>query len=292
VSGGTIVGSQFEVYAPLERVTIVTPLGIRFWDALLDAPVRDGLDVTARPLGQRAGGTAAFRTASGIYAFRGLPGLHDVEYPAGDALASPLPGRRFVVEVADRQRRFLPAVFGVDLPYSGIFPTGTLGASVPGRPPGFYLFSAPTRPVTPAAAAVRATLVDLDGAPAAYAVLTVQAPGGATWYGLADERGCAAVLFPYPTFTAGAGLASPLADTRQRWPVSVRVYYAPATLETPPGSALPDLRSILSQPAAVIWATPVGQALDHLPLELVFGQELVLRTGDSATLIAGPASPL
>jgi len=94
VSGGTIVGSQFEVYAPLERVTIVTALGIRFWDALLDAPVRDGLDVTARPLGQRAGGTVAFRTASGIYAFRGLPGLHDVEYPAGDALASPLKRRR------------------------------------------------------------------------------------------------------------------------------------------------------------------------------------------------------
>ena len=110
----------------LEQTTVFTLLGIRFWDAVRDAQVRDSLLVTARPViaasppGIAASRPAirAFPTGSGVYAFQGLPGLHDIERPAenGVSTTSPPIQRRFFVEVRDEQKRVIPMVFGVELP--------------------------------------------------------------------------------------------------------------------------------------------------------------------------------
>lgn len=287
----------FDVRTPLERLTIFTPLGIRFWDAAWSTQVSEGLTVTARPQGTRQAVAYAFRTASGVYAFQGLPGLRAVEYPPQDTdpFGSPPATRCFVVEVTDQERRFLPMVLSVELPYRGIFPTGTLGSPLGHRLPGVYLFSSPTRPAVPSLAVVRAQLVDaVTHQPAAHALMTVRASGQAVAYGLADERGGIAVLFPYPAFTAmvgGSPPGTPLATGGlQHWEVSIGVRYEPAVLTIPPGATLPDLRSTVSQAPGVIWATVASQPSSLLSAELIFGQELVLRTDETSVLLIGAAA--
>jgi hypothetical protein len=296
-----LIEQILESSSPLERVTIFTPLGIRFWDPVQDAQVRDGLIVTAYPEGTHRNGTRAFRTLSGVYAFRGLSGLHDVEYPDdGFPDASPPVAARFIIQVFDERRRFLPVVFGADLPYYGVYPTN-LPLSPPGDGlPGFYLFSAPTRPGTPALAVVRAQLVERVDAvarrPAAHAVLEVEVAGGRVWYGVADERGSVAVLFPYPTFTIATGLASPVAlpptPPPQTWDLHVRVRYDPAALSFSNGFQIPDLHSVFDQSPGDLWSTAVaqpGQPISQMSAELIFGRELVMRTDGGSTLLVSSA---
>ena len=210
-----------------ERQTIFTPLGIRFWDPATDAQIGDGLRVRAWPDGATEPVRDAFRTGSGIYAFQGLPGLRDVEYPTGGGTASPPAAQRFVVSVEDQQRRFLPTVMRVDAPFYGIYPTAG-AASPPGRQPArrLSLFSA---------------LADGDCAwrrcgpiwcasppaqPAAYAVLELDVEDSGIWHGIADERGCVAVFFPVPPFQATLGSSPPgpqAPPQEQQWQVTARV---------------------------------------------------------------------
>jgi hypothetical protein len=284
-----------------DRLTIFTPLGIRFWDPALDIQVNEGLTVTARPLDSRSRTTSAFRTTSGIYAFQGLPGLRAVEYPLGQPLPerSPPATTRFLVEARDEMRRFLPVAFAVSLPYPGIFPTGSLHGLPAGGPPGFYLFAAPTRPVPATLAVVRAQLVEHGTGSrekaARHAVMEVQGPDGQIGYGLSDERGCATVLFPYPTFSSHSGavsLSPPGTDGRQRWTLSIGIRYAPDALRFAPASSLPELRSIFNQGSGTIWPGPTAspeQPVSRLSAELIFGEELVLKSAGEATLLISPA---
>ena len=174
----------------IERQTIFTPLGIRFWDPATDRQIAHGLRVRAWPDGAVEPVRTAFRSASGVYAFQGLPGLRAVEYPpANGGAASPPAAQRFVVAVEDEQRRFLPATLRVDAPFEGIYPTA-LPASPPGAAlPGLYLFSAPWRSAA-GLAAVRADLVRRStGQPAAHAVLELEVEESGVWHGIADPRG-------------------------------------------------------------------------------------------------------
>lgn len=321
-----MIEAIFDIQNRLEQTTVFTPLGIRFWDQVRDTQVSDSLMVIARPAtivqGSPPAGsppdfylysatagsvTTAFRTASGVYAFQGLPGLHDVEYPVGELAleASPPNKRYFIIEVKDEQRRFLPTVFGVELPldYRGVFLNGIspltessppIGSPPFSSPPGFYLFSAPTRATAPGLAAVRGCLVEASTErPAAYAVLEVQV-NGKTWYGVADERGCVAVLFPYPTFINTPGLSPPdtlriLPLQQQKWELTIRVRFNPDTLYFPLGEKnSPDLRTILKQSPGVIWRacpqSPIAELpVEELSLNLVFGRELVLQTANLST---------
>jgi hypothetical protein len=295
--------STGEAWRSVERVSIVAPLGIRFWDPAFDVQVSDGLTVTAYPAGSWRPATSAFCTPGGVYAFQLLPGLHDIEYPQGDPVSpGSLPAiSRFLIEVTDTASRFLPVVFLVDAPFSGIFPTDVPQAAGATAPPGFYLFSAPTRAGSPLTALVRAQLSErLDQTnerPAAYAVMEIGTPAGNDWIGLADDRGAVALLFPYPTFTgvsnAAASLLPSAALVQQSWPVDVRVRYQPSALSFPPGSTLPELRSVLAQGPAAIWtqrASPPGQALASLSATLVYGQELTMRSAQESVLLVGLGS--
>lgn len=284
---------RFERTAALESLRIVTPLGVRFWDPTLNAQISDGLRVTAYPPEDPRRVVAAVRAPSGVYAFHHLPGLRALEYPgAADPLASPPPTRAFIIQAIDGRRRFLPAAFSVQAPFQGVFPTGLQPGAA--RPPGVYLFSAPTRPVTLNLAVVRARLMTNIGAalqPAAHAVLEIRTPRNQLWYGLADEQGGVAVVFPYPIFTAApvGGVASPPPLRRQQWALRIRARYDPGLLTWPPGSPRPDLPSILRQPLGSLWRnrqTPVGQWI--IPLR--FGEELTLRTEAESILLISPAS--
>src|SRR5262245_26635806 len=203
--------SLFATLAPLEKFARYTPFGIRCWDLAAHVAVTTGLDVTARPPGQLQLARCAFQTLSGVYAFRDLPGLRrleasDPELPAGvhPIEGSPPVAGRFVIEVRDSRQRFLPVTFQVDLPYRGIYPTQPAGSPPGTALPGFFLFSAPTRPALSNLAVVRAQLLERLGPgqfrPARFAVLELQIAGRPAALGVADENGSAAVYFPYPPF--------------------------------------------------------------------------------------------
>jgi hypothetical protein len=285
---------------PLETLRIFTPLGIRFWDLVLDVPIDSGLVVTARPSGGDADPVQAFRTKSGIYAFQGLPGLHAVEYPTDASTATSPPGLLpFAITVEDALGRFLPAVFSIDLPlpFRGVFPPPALG-SPPGSGGRAYLFSAPARPVPAGMAAVRADLQDHEtGGGAAFAVVNVQV-NGSTGTGIADRRGSALVLFPFPVIERlqlgsppGTGQGGVSDYTR---PLTAAVQYQPSALTYPLAGrqgvtdawqAMPSLKSILDgQGPASIWLTDAGPPAPSITTDLRFGQELVLATASSSPL--------
>lgn len=286
---------------PLEEVRIVTVLGIRFWDAARDSQVSDGLVVSARAEGTTAPRVTAFRTLSGVYAFQGLPGLHDLEYPPPGATpaASPPLTARLIVEVEDTEDRFVPVAFAVEvpLPYRGVLTTAVGGSPPAADVPGFYLFSAPSRPAPLGLAVVRAELVDaVSGAPAAHAVLEVERPDGELAYGLAGAQGRVVAFMPYPMVITTLGAsppAPPVPLAGQRWPLVVRVRYAPARLVHPAGSTVPELGSVFHQAPAVLAVGAAGSGVPEHTVELAFGRELVLRSENRSTLLVepGPSSP-
>lgn len=285
----------------LERDRTFTPLGIRFWDAALDLPVAHALEVHAWPAGTHHAPLRAVRSPGGVYAFHALPGQRAAYRPAPDEDHPERAGapREYAIAVDDPSGRCQPAAFSVTLPlgYRGEFLSAHDDASPP-RPAGrAYLFSAAGRQVPPGLAAIRADLVDAGtGAPAAWAALTATV-GGVTRTAVADERGRALVLVPFPTperLRQGSPPVDPLTAT---WLVSLAVRWEPAALRypfparegmNPAWAARPSLKSILDeQRAALVW-TDEGQAPAAGWTEtLVHGQELVLRT----TLAGGARAP-
>lgn len=285
-----------------ESHTTLTALGIRFWDIALDRQVRDNLVVRAYPVLGTGPVVSAFHTASGVYGFQGLPGMQAVEFTESDSEdttvpASPSFTKSFYIEVTDKLSRFLPVIFTVELPlsYSGVYLSDdtSLPGSSPGtqNPPGFYLFSAPSRIVSPGLASIQAELIEqASGEPAAYAVLEVdvESSGGdnmGKWYGIADERGCVSILFPYPDMEVSLSQSPPVSPSvpleQQEWQLTLQVRYAPGELTYPTNinieSEIPLLESILNQSAGGIW-TAVSTFEDLWSTVLTFGEELILRT--------------
>ncbi len=279
----------------IEEISAFTPLGIRFWDPARDAQIRDGLHVVARPATAPGPKAQAFRTGSDIYAFHNLGVAAPVD--------SPPETRAFVVEISDRRRRYLPVAFDVDLPlpYSGVFLSGN-GGSPPGSgPAGFYLYSAPTRPAAPGLAVIRGELFDLTGDhAAAHAVVRIVLPAQGSRYGIADEAGRFAVVFPYPAFeeslsgSPGSGEATPL--SQRTWDFELEVYYDPAARQALAGTSIPEYSSILGQPLGSLWvsepASPAdAEAVQQWPGSLRLGRELVVKTeGRSQLLVSSQVS--
>jgi hypothetical protein len=291
----------------LERLRIFTVLGIRFWDILLDAAVGDGLSAMAWALGDAAAPVPAVRTRAGVYAFHGLPGLRDVEYPRSDA-APVAETHDFAITVEDALGRFLPMLFVVALPlrYRGPF-AGMMVGSLPSATARVPLFSAPTRPLPPGFAAVRADVwdtrgeqdaaaVERYGAPAAHAVVHV-AVDDVTYMGLADARGrvLVPIALPVAERLGATSLPSGGADGMSGvvpWPLRVSVWYAPDRLRFPLASRvasawrdLPSVRSIAREQTPALFIDEEGGApAETLDAQIGYGEELVLGTArrDSA----------
>jgi hypothetical protein len=266
-----------------ERLTYVTPLGVAFVDAATGRRVSDGLAV-------RVEGAAARPNRVGVFVVPHVAGLAAAERGAGDdAYWSDMPVQRAVrVEVGDPHGRFLPFGFDADVPARGLYAL-RCGSPLEEVAP-IELFSAPTRLVPAGTAVVRAELWDGDAdAPAAWALLEVRPPGLPPARGLADARGRATVLFPYPEPTGLDGSPpSPQrrALTAQTWTVELRAFAAPQP-EVP--VSRPDLCTVLTQPPATLLAgsppaTPVIEAT------LEYGRELVVRTSSESTLALIPAA--
>jgi hypothetical protein len=266
--------------AVIERQFRAAPLGLRFWDEVLDVPVGDGLIVTASPLGNPALVARATVSPSGVYGFCHLPGLAEVEQGAGDAAYwAGVPRRRFTVSVVDTERRFQSFHFVVAAPTQGIITsvcdvvTALPVYSPPQFQPGIPLYSTPTRPTPPGMAVLRADLWDtVAQAPAAWALVAAQPPsqpsGRQIAWGMADANGRVAVYFPYPE----PAVPGP-AMWQQKWQVGLLATYTPSF----PVPAAPDLCAAQVQAAATLWSD-WAQTLPLTAVTLAFGEDLVVRT--------------
>jgi hypothetical protein len=286
----------------IEILSTFTPLGIRFWDSVLDAQVRDGLHVTARPFSAATTRprATAYRTGSDIYAFGHLSGLEDFENGRLDPLEESSPSRRrpFIVEVSDTQGRYLDVAFQTDLPlaYRGLFLTGELSSPLLSAPPGFFLYSAPSR-IPPAwLASVRGQLLDATtGTAAAYALVQVEDPDGNQWFGISDAAGMFVVLLPYPTI-AGGFVGSPLIGGEaplhtRTWDLQISVRYSPDSLERLPFTGVPDYYSILSQVGGSVWPLNPSEGGASVPARtaaLEYGRTLTIRTEGLSELLVSP----
>jgi hypothetical protein len=302
---------------PLERQQTRTLLGVRFWDRLTQDIVAEGLQVTAQRLSadrtQRLGKPVTGRmTPSGAIAFFGLT---DSETPAAGTpeLWDTLPPEQLVViDMVDRRSRYLPVSLVARSPWRGVFKGQGEWLSTPLWQPdldpdqglGIQLWSSPMRPVPPGQAMIRAQLVLGEGStPAAYALVRVQSadsPPDATFdhYGLADAQGIVALPVPYPAVPEPATAETPYPPlSQQAFPLAITVRYHPSPARLP-GSPVPDLEALLTQPAAAIgavWTTddpPALQSQATLTRQLRFGEPLILRTAQGPGPDAEPESVL
>jgi hypothetical protein len=306
-------------FQSLEVVTTVAPLGLRFRDVVTNTFVGDGLSVTAYPAANNRKRVAAFANRAGVYVLQHAPGLGEFERGAGDEdfWANLPPGKPFVVEVEDDERRFLPFSFTLDLPqrriYRWLSPLDASPVSPISSPPdtsapvsAVPLYSAPTRTAPAGLAVLRAELWNpLTDAPASYAVVEARTDGQLLARGIADDAGRLALIFPYPQpvkfaviSPVGSPVGSPPAPRGpalldQAWPVTLSAGYTPATPPVPPPDrdagdpdvplALPDLRATLTQllaPPATLWLDYAGGVA--LPAQtLGYGRELTLKSNDA-----------
>jgi hypothetical protein len=273
-----------------DRVTRVAPLGVRFWDPVEQMPVTEGLLVRVRAAGSRVG-RPAVANESAIFTVCDLPGLAVAEHGQGDdPYWAVVVTRSFVVEVEDASGQFMPFSFPAQLPVRGLFVWTCAQASPPqamGCADGVLLFSAPSRSVSPMRAVIRAQIQEaLTGRPAAGAVLSALVGNTPTAVGMADDRGRVAIVLPYPEPIdfppIAGGMSPPNAPvggplSAYTWPASLMVQYARVT----PYPRYPDLCTVLSQPAAQLWADTLGTPLG--PQTLTMGVDLVVRSIDATS---------
>jgi hypothetical protein len=257
----------------LERVRLVAPLGVQFWDATQGAVVGTGLSVEVFAENDPTRRFQAAANRSGVYSVRGLPGLRD--YENGGAL--PAAFGPFVIEVNDPDGRFLPFHLVVTEP-------GLVKWDVPNNEPMVPLFSVPARVVPAGMAVVRARLVWVDPIdstkqqPAAGAVLEITA-GGTLVRGLADERGEVAVLFPYPTVDDPDPNVNPppiVLPADRNWKIKVQARFATAATR-------PDLVTTLAAPHVQLMSKTDTKAI-ALTATLRYGKERILKTIDATTM--------
>jgi len=294
----------------------VAPLGVRFVDDRTGAAVAEGLVVTCWPAGEPSRRRLARANGSSVFSLHDVPGLGDVERGTGDdAYFRAAPRRPFVLDVEDRDGRFLPFRVMAELPARGLLPfTCGPAASPPGPdlPGGIPLFTAPTRPAAPGSAVLRADLWDpIADAPAAWAVVQARVASAAgraatPRWALADDLGRLALHVPCPddddldggSFASPSGPA-PVPLAARTWTVELTAAYRPPPSDPrrarhPRGAPVPDLCAALMQPPATLWTdrartTPVQRA------SLTYGRDTVLRSIGGArppsVLFVTPGSP-
>lgn len=255
----------------LETVSRVTPLGIRFRDVVTGAIVAGGLDVRVRPTDAPERWSTASPTRRGIFTARNLPGLHGFELGAGDhAFWDEITAdkrRTFILEAWDRQGRFLPTTLALDLPQKGFALPSCL--SPDDHDQAVPLYSAPSRPPVPGMAVVRIELAYKErDAPASWTRVEMTL-GDDVVSTIADERGLATMMAPYPRIANGASGA--LVDAT--WNVQVRAFSSGDL----PQKDVPDVCAVLAQPERALVRERNSNQPFVPPGRLRFGHELVLR---------------
>ncbi len=288
---------------PLEHITTQTLLGIRFWDRLTDHLIGEGLQVKAQRLSsdrnQRLGKAIMGRiTPSSAIAFFGLA-TGEIPGNTEQLLWETVPPEQLIViDMVDQLGRFLPLSFVARLPFRGVFrgqgdwlSTSLLRpeVGVDEEASGVQLWSAPSRPVPPGQAVLRAQIVVGDGEnalPAANALVRVQqsppVPAEFDYYGLTDSRGILLLPMPYPAVPDPLTPETPYPPLdRQTFALNITIQYS-LLQTTLPGSDFPNLESLLNQPLANIAihrnADSTLQFESNLSVNLQFERSLILGT--------------
>jgi len=287
----------------LEEISLLAPLGIRFWDVATGSAAVVPLDVEAYPNAVPELLKPALQGRSGQYSFRGLPGLRNIEFGAGDDAfwsANP-PSFPFTVVVNDPTSTYLPFQFSVLLPHRGFFGllSSPLGSTLVPDASWIPIFSLPSRPLPDGMTVIRALLVDdRTGVPAAWAMVTAEAPDMLPAVGIADARGVISLPLLYPE-PRNFAIGSPLRPggmklTDQTWPVNISISYNPGRT----AEITPDLDETLQQMHATAWQDNAHLA-PATTFTLQYGKDLVLRSRDrlsgrdlSVLLITPAGSPL
>jgi hypothetical protein len=286
----------------LERLTLVAPLGVRFWDFVSGRAVSEGLTVRAHPQGNPSRLTSAFANRSGVHVLQHVLGLQEIERGTGDEdfWENLPPGQRlFVIEVTDNEGRFQPFAFTVNLPVRGLFAweDRPIGSPLAPATQAVPLFSAPTRSPPGGMAVIRAELRDIQAnAPASWALLEARMEGQRPVRGLADQQGRIVLIFPYPE-PLHASMTSPLGSPpgggrqsllKQSWLIHFQAFYSPDKASP----RIPELGHVLHQaPAAILFSLSPLTSLTEVSLQ--FGRELILRSQSQSVLFLMQAgSPL
>lgn len=281
----------------LEDITRVTPLGLRFWDDVTGQVISEGLEIVAYSRSNPERRIPATTNRAGVFILQNLPGLNDSETGSGDESywSNPPIKRKFLIELNDTQRRFLPYQFEVELPHKGLFDLHCISALSPPETSGFLpLFSSPSRGVPGAMAVFRAQLWDMVlNVNAAWARVEISSAGLAPKVGLADEKGRVAIIFPYPP-PIGPRIGSPphngMSLFDQTWELQIQAFYDSKKEDNIP--TIPDLCQVFQQNSATLIKsispeTPLTQVM------LEYGKELVVKTeGQSELYLIPTGSPI
>jgi len=299
--------------AVLEQLSIVTPLAVVFRDEATLGFYSDGLSAVVYPLGEPERTVSGVVNRSGVFVFRNLPGLRQVEQWSGDAdfWAAQTPRFDFVLEARDTAGRFLPWSLGVKLPQRHLLSVDLVSGMDAGSPPSsplpspsntqtgsdtafLPLFSAASRPAPEGMGVLRAQLWDASaGEPAAWALIEAKAGEQRTVTGMADADGRVMLPLPYPkpALSLGSSLGSPLGSggpiNQQSWPVAFTVRYRRRT----PVPRLPDLVDVLLQPPVTAWQE-TSRTTAWTSATLRFGRDLVLASRADSGGGAGPSTLL
>jgi hypothetical protein len=290
----------------IDRVTRVAPFGLGLWDSTAARLVSEGFVVRVYAIA--AGGgfvrpVPALPGRAGIFVPHDLFGPGSFDEAWRPPAASP-PAGGWLVEVRDPLDRYLSFVLHVDqVEAQGLLtPSCLADLAVPdpgtARLPAYVpLFRLASSPVPAGMAAVRGSFVDAPtGKRGRYAVMEVAEPGRVLARGIADDRGEALAVFPYPEVPApppwsppGAP-SGPLRLADQSWPIEVTVRYRrdlPRYTLDPSRPALPDVCELIHQPPATVSTSSPPIAIGGLRLR--YGEELVLGGAGSADVLINPA---
>jgi hypothetical protein len=289
----------------IERLSRVTPVGLRFQDASTDTVVSEGLSVEIYSADRPDRRVKAWPNRRGTFVAPRLGARPDPEFEFGagdDTFWRDVSAHTYLVEVTDRRDQFQPFIVEVALPARGhAVPLNLPQESPPST--ALPLFATPSRLVPAGMAVIRADLRYLAAVggrmslqPAAWAVLEARIGRAPLARGIADVNGRIAVVFPYPELAdppirpASPPFAGGQALVDQEWSVALDAFFEPVA----PVPAIPDLSRTLTQAPATLWS----DALQHHPLgeqTLRYGRELVLRSEGaedrSVVIITPSASP-
>lgn len=254
-------------------------LGVRFWDATRNQAVTDGLQLALLPLNEDLTPltekvSVARLNPGGTFAFFDVPGLSALQWQAPEDLPEPLPQVPCLVQMLDRQGRFLPMVRVLDLPWIGAAPFQSSFSDVdPGV--GVVLFSSPTRSAGAGWVSLRVDAWNVSAErPAAHALLELQI-AEESWFALGNDQGAAQWIIP--ALAPSQLEAGPV-------PIQVRAYFDFAGLDLAPAASLPDQAAILSQPPARIVSQSDADPAEIFSSSLGESTRVVLRTEGQSRL--------
>lgn len=268
-----------------DRNLLTPPFGVVFRDRLDQHVISEGLEVSLsdpqQPL-ERAQRLEA--NGQGVFVAHRVRGLRLADDDT--APVSPMPSRRFDLQVTDPLARYVPLRMSAELLSDGLFQPACLALSPNVAMPHVPLYSAAARSVPAGFGELRADLrlASNPQAGAAWARLELWLDATLIAEGVADARGTALLICPLPALRDPPLRSSPPGSQgpRSEWLVTLRAFWEPSLAQ----ASVPDLCQLQQLPEVTLLqrltpATPLGSML------LVAGAPLIARSANESFVFVG-----